>query len=302
MTLWPGRPGAQWGGRSHWLEPSLCRSTGKGLPGSGPRRQAAGVTHKSSRHDAGHYLPSQPHAEPFCQKIPCTPACAGQVISPVLRPTIQPLHGVPLPPQLPNYEAQRLGPARFGYVVQAWPTRPPPAPAHHQGLCSGNIRKNSVGFALLMGCSLGLLLPTGTVWGSLPEKEANTGKEHKERERERPGPRVLAGALEPQTFPCCAWNSGAGFWEGPSPPPIQELSPNPSVQFLNPTCSPPLSFSASLVLSARIPSPMVSQQPSISGLWTDHRRVLSASALAPAILRAALSVLCQVRTGSGLCP
>lgn len=260
---------------------SLCRSTGKGLPGSGPGRQAAGATHKSSRHAAGHSLPSQPHAEPFCQKIPCTPACAGQVISPVLRPTIQPLHGVPLPPQLPSHKAQRLwvqpGLGMWFKLGQQDPRPPPPTPTPTRACVLGISEKTlSAGFAILMGCSLGMLPPAGTVWGSLPEKESTR------RERERPGPRVLAGALEPQTFPCCAWDSGAGFWEGPSPPPIQELSPSPSVLFLIPPAPHPIFyFSASLVLSVRIPSPMGSQQPSISGLWPDHRRVLSASALAP---------------------
>lgn len=44
-----------------------------------------------------------------------------------------------------------------------------------------------------------LWVPFDIVWGGLPENDANTEKENEEVERA--GPRVTAGALQPEIFP-----------------------------------------------------------------------------------------------------
>lgn len=163
MRDWQERAGVQWGGSSPRLEgQSPALPSCAGMPGEAcPDQDQEGpqITLQAP------YQPFSPKPAP-CRALPSENplhASLGRalVVSPVSLPTIQPLHSVALPPQLSSHMAQRRarGPSLASWspisVVQVWACgsslangspRPPP-----QGLCYGNIRKNSlsVGFAVL---------------------------------------------------------------------------------------------------------------------------------------------------------
>lgn len=95
----------------------------------------------------------------------------------------------------------------FGRVVQAWPLGGPLRTCVTE-ILGGKKNPLSVWFDVLTDASLGLLLATGTMWGGLPESDANSG-ESEETETGSQGPSWSTRALArpgPVAYasPCCA--------------------------------------------------------------------------------------------------